>query len=60
MLKNMSVSVSDFIFDEGNFAVKLTQIPPHGAHLTAICGLNDLNTKIAPTLMKEIQTIFKD
>lgn len=60
ILGNMSVSGPEFLFDEGNFAVKLTGIPPHGAFLAAISGLKDLNTKIAPTLMKEIQTILKD
>ena len=41
-------------FDIGNFANKLTGIPPHVAHLAAISDLKDDMAKIAPSLLKEI------
>ena len=47
-------------FDEGNFAVKLTGIPPHVAHLAAISGLKDEMTRIAPNLLNKIQTMLDD
>ena len=41
-------------FDEGNFAIKLTGIPPHVAHFAAISDLKGDMAKIAPSLLKEI------
>jgi hypothetical protein len=47
-------------FDKGNFANKLTGIPPHVAHLAAISDLKDDMAKIASSLLKEIQKMLDD
>ena len=47
-------------FDEGNFAIKLTGIPPHVAHLAATSDLKGDMAKIAPSLLKEIQKMLDD
>jgi hypothetical protein len=47
-------------FDEGNFAIMLTGIPPHVAHLAAIRGLKDKMAKIVPSLLKETQMMLDD
>ena len=47
-------------FDEGNFAIKLTGIPPHVAHLAAISGLKGDMAKIVPSLLMEIQKMLDD
>ena len=47
-------------FDEGNFAIKLTGIPPHVAHLAAISDLKGDMAKIAPSLLNEIQKMLDD
>ena len=47
-------------FDEGNFAIQLTGIPPHVAHLAAISGLKGDIAKIVPSLLMEIQKMLDD
>ena len=47
-------------FDEGNFAIELTGIPPHVAHLAAISDLKGDMAKIAPSLLNEIQKMLDD